>query len=160
MTLTDRANDLMRVLRASARDYATEQAMTEARATVLLMKELSGMLPPDVTSANDGRGTDYRVRLTLFANDVLVADSDPEIAPNEPGMEVIRGLMNVGTWARQCAEAYHGMELEGLGAGAIRKSISSLRPSMSRNNGTHNWRLRYTAGGVDCLANILVVTEP
>lgn len=110
---------------------------------------------------NDGRAATYRVRLTLFKDGTLMADSDPELPMNTAGTEVIKGLAAVGAWARAVAEGYHSQETTGLDDIAILKSIKSLRPSLSRNSGTHNWRMPYYINDqAQWLMNILVVTEP
>lgn len=113
---------------------------------------------------NDKRATAYRVRLTLFKNGVLEADSDPELPANTAGTETIRGLLEVGKWAREIAYGFHYGEgpgpITGFDDDDIQKSIKSLRPSLSRNDGTHNWRIKYDVDDQsEWMANILVVTE-
>lgn len=129
----------------------------------------------DRVPKRDGRSALYRVRLQLFKNGSLEADTDPEEEMNAPGAETIRGLVAVGQWARDIITAAHHADLvassvrhthpgtprtiEGLSDEDIVKSIKSLRPSLSRNGGSHFWRLPYSLGDEsEYLAGIRVVT--
>lgn len=126
-----------------------------------IVKRLVANLPTGVKSASDGRAVAYRVRLTLFEQGTLVADTDPDSVMNTAGSEVIYGLQAVGEWAREIASGYYSpQDVNKLDNATVAKSIKSLRPSLSRNEGTHNWRLPFTVDGTEgYLANILVVTE-
>jgi len=130
-------------------------------AAIIIIKSLNDVIPKPLGNLEDKRAVWYRVRLTLFRDGGLVGDTDPEIAMNKPGVELIKGLAAVGAWAREITQSfYEGQSVEGLDDVTIARSIKSLRPSLSRNEGTHNWRMGFTVGGHEGhLVNILVVTE-
>lgn len=151
-------------LYAAADRFAKEFNVPGDKIYAEIVERLVANLPQSVQNASDKRATAYRVRLTLFHDNELVADSDPELAMNAPGTEVIYGLQAVGVWAREIAYSFHYGDgpgpITGLDDEDIAKSIKSLRPSLSRNNGVHNWRMKYDIDDQsEWMANILVVTE-
>lgn len=145
-----------------AQRFAKEHGLATDTVYADIVTRLVENLPQSVKNASDKRAAAYRVRLTLFAQGGLVADSDPELVVNAPGTEIIYGLQGVAQWARDIILGFHPDEpIGGLEDDTLIKSIKSLRPSLSRNGGAHNWRLPYTVDGHEgYLANILVVTEP
>jgi hypothetical protein len=145
--------------KASAR-FAEEFHLPADGVYAEIVDRLVANLPQSVKNAGDGRATAYRVRLLLFKDNELMADSDSELPLGAPGQDVMYGLQAVGVWARVIAEQFHEHKAKGLDDEAIAKSIKSLRPSLSRNNGVHNWRMKYDVDDQsEWMANILVVTE-
>lgn len=147
-------------LQTAAARFAAEFKQPTNVVYAEIVQSLYAGLEQSVGIVKDKRSTAYQVRLTLFKDGALEADTDPEWDDNTPGNEVIHGLAAVGIWAREIAQSFHGSDVVGgLDDEAIVRSIKSLRPSLSRNNGTHNWRLPYTVDGHEgYTANILVVT--
>lgn len=152
------------LFKASGR-FAAEFHLPADKVYADIVARLVANLPQSVVNAGDGRATAYRVRLTLYQNGSLEADSDPELPMNAPGAEVIYGLQAVGEWAREITQSFHAERkdspVKGLEDEAIAKSIKSLRPSLSRNKGTHHWRMSYDVDDQSSWGlSILVVTEP
>lgn len=161
--LRNLAAEVLGNVQAEADHFAAQTKMPPAKIMFELMELMDELRPKAVKAEGDGRAQAYRVRLTLYRDRMLYADTDPELPANQPGTEVVRGLISVSDWAREIMEAYHNvdsMAFDILPYAKVEKSIKSLRPSLSRNGGIHNWRMSYTdPDGQEWLANILVVTE-
>ena len=97
----------------------------------------------------DARASWWRARARIYtASDGFLealADSDPNLSPDDVGSEALASLPAVATWARDLAQAYHTTPCAGLDEITLRRKVSSLRTQMShRANGTGILRIPYT----------------
>lgn len=110
-------------------------------------------------ASTDGRAVPWRVRLRLFPPDRMDpdADTDPEVAPDAPGSDVVYGLHGVSLWAAGIIAAYHrsqGHAVQDELTQEFLRRIPSVRPTLSRNDGVAMWRVNYMVNGQAWLARV------
>lgn len=110
-------------------------------------------------ASHDGRAVPWRVRLRLFPPDRMDpdADTDPELAPDAPGTDIVHGLHGVSLWAAGILSAYHqsqGHALQPDVTDEFTRRIPSVRPTLSRNEGVAMWRVNYMVNGQAWLARV------
>ena len=102
----------------------------------LIFKGLAAQFVDATSMELDGRAAFWRCRFRLYSNgqpDEPMADSDPDLAPDQPGAQVIRGLPAVGSELLVLASAFHGTaSLRGLAHDDIARAIRGIRPTLSR----------------------------
>lgn len=96
----------------------------------------------------DSRAAQWRCRFRLYdtrrSDDEPLADSDPELSPEQAGTVVIAGLPAVGDMLAQMAVAFHrGAALRGLSTDDLDRRLRGLRPTLSRRHGSATWRVPY-----------------
>jgi hypothetical protein len=115
----------------------------------LIKRALMGQFTGATSFEHDARAARWRCRFRLYetakGKDAdPEADSDPELPPDAPGVEIIAGLPAVGTALVELARAYHdGAQLSGLSPEHLAKGLRGLRPTLSRNKGVATWRMNY-----------------
>ena len=121
-------------------------------------------LPPDQMPP-DNRAVAWRLRLRLYATDDTatepVADSDPDLPPDQSGTIICRGLPAVADYLRDTATAFHtgaddhpGLTITGLDSATLAHRIKGLRPTLSRRGGNAVFRVAYGTPGHEWLARI------
>lgn len=96
---------------------------------------------------SDARARRWRVRVRLYnmlQPDEPQADSDPDLAADKPGETVLAGLPEVAHHLAELATQFHGGPCTGLDHATLRHRLKSLRPTLSRNDGTARWRVPYS----------------
>lgn len=115
-----------------------------------LPKHTGGGRPPMPPEAPAEKG--WHCRIMLFdERGELQADSMPDAAAEVTPDVYCNTLANAGAWAREVASIFHTEQREPLPVGlddeTLRRSIMSLRVSLSRNGGQTWWRIPYTVNG-------------
>ena len=119
-------------------------------------------LPPDQIPP-DNRANDWRLRLRLYESGAgePVADSDPDLPPDQPGTIICRGLTAVADYLRDTATAFHtgandhpGLTITGLDSATLARRIKGLRPTLSRRGGDAVFRVAYATPGHEWSARI------
>lgn len=128
--------ELKRDTHAGADAIAQACNLHNGEVLALIVKGYIAQFSDATSMETDGRAAFWRVRFRLYSNampDEPMADSDPDLAPDQPGAQVIRGLPAVGSELLILAHAYHGTAaLRGLAYDDIARAIRGIRPTLSR----------------------------
>jgi hypothetical protein len=90
-----------------------------------------------------------RFRLYFEGEDTPIYDSDPQAAPDKPGILIIEGLVKVAEHLQKVVEQFHQeyypkCELREWTSDILKHRLKSLRPTISRKSGFAVWRVPFT----------------
>lgn len=113
---------------------------------------------------NDARLKKWYARIMLYRGDGYSepeADTDNDLPPGQRGTTVIPGLTGVADFLAELAAQYHaGQPVTGLEPDVLRKSLESLRPTLSRHRKRGDesavWRVDYVVGAQPWCARVEV----
>lgn len=124
-----------------AEHIAGKERLNPCAVIMLLANEAKGLV-------GDGRKSKWRARVRFYsATDDFqepIADTDPDLPPDAPGVGVLNGLSALVDWISQLGVEIHGQQPNGLSTESLDHRLKSFRPTLSRNNGTGVWRVSYT----------------
>lgn len=131
---------------AQVAELAEAQGTPLEAAWASLVAEFTRRSKLRVAAGPDGRAVRWRVRVRLYSDarpNEPEADSDPDLAADKPGAEILTGLPAVAEHLRALATAFHGQDPAGLDDATLLHRIKSLRPTLSRRGGDAVWRVPY-----------------
>lgn len=145
-TLNAAADALDAVAMTQAAELAESQGALLEAAWAALVAEFTRRSKLRVATGPDGRAARWRVRVRLYSDarpSEPEADSDPDLAADKPGAEILTGLPAVAEHLRALATTFHGQDPVGLDDATLLHRIKSLRPTLSRRGGDAVWRVPY-----------------
>ncbi len=103
----------------------------------------------DLEGQEDGRATWWRYRVRLYdmrahGGTDPIADSDSNLAQDQDGHQIERGLWKVAFETAKAALEWHEVtSLSGMGHADLERKVRGLRPTLSRKNGRATMRIEY-----------------